>query len=86
MTLYGCGLGIALALAGTLTACGGSSSETPPPLQPDPKGFRYSGVSAVTHETSDAGLPPSTRDSDSDDDDKPRAPARSTWGEAPPRH
>jgi len=85
MTLYGCGLGIALALAGTLIACGGSSSETPPPLQPDPKGFRYSGVSAFTHEASDAGVTPTARDSDTDDD-KPRAPARSTWGGPAPRH
>jgi hypothetical protein len=83
MTCHHCALGLALALA--LAACGGSSSETPPPLQPDPIGFHYAGVAAAERDTSDAGAEPVA--AGSDDDDKPRAPARATWGAAPPpRH
>jgi hypothetical protein len=76
------GLSIAMALALALAACGGSSSETPPPLEPDPRGFHYAGVSATQRDDSDAG--PQTTASDADDDDKPRAPARATWGASKP--
>jgi len=67
-------LGLALALM--LPACGGSSSETPPPLQPDPAGFHYAGVPASKHEDgADAG------DSEGDsDDDKPKRPAAGSPG------
>ncbi|MET0794931.1 MAG: hypothetical protein ABW061_25655 [Polyangiaceae bacterium] len=66
-------------------ACGGSSSETPPPLQPDPKGFRYAGVPvSATVAESDAGAQPAVNDPD--EDEKPRTPARSTWGSAKPGH
>ena len=71
-------------LAATLAACGGSSSETPPPLQPDPKGFRYSGTPVTpageaAAEVADAGPPLLA---DPDDDPKPGkgAPAPGTWG------
>ena len=84
MTLHGFLLGVALALACTQAACGGSSSETPPPLQPDPKGFHYAGVPAKEQETADAG--PESVANDSDDDDKPHPPARSTWGTPPLPH
>jgi hypothetical protein len=84
MTLHGFSLGVLLALAGTQAACGGSSSETPPPLQPDPKGFHYAGAAPLEREASDAGPAPVANDSD--DDDKPHAPARSTWGAPPPHH
>jgi hypothetical protein len=84
MTRDGLVLGLALVLA--LAACGGSSSETPPPLQPDPKGFYYAGVSAERErDTADGGTEPSLV-TDTDDDDKPHAPARSTWGAAAPHH
>ncbi|MES1172981.1 MAG: hypothetical protein ABUL62_01540 [Myxococcales bacterium] len=68
---------------GTLGACGGSSSETPPPLQPDPKGFHYASVPpppAVAE--GDAGGVPMA--SDLEDDEKPRAPGRATWGSPKP--
>jgi hypothetical protein len=82
MTRHGFVLGVALAVACAvgcaLAACGGSSSETPPPLQPDPEGFHYAGVHAAPREASDGGAAPAP--SDADDDEKPRAPARSTWG------
>ncbi len=64
-----------------LSACGGSASETPPPLQPDPKGFHYASASPlapVSATESDAGaLSPSN---ESDVEERPHAPARSTWG------
>ncbi|HTA90792.1 MAG TPA: hypothetical protein VK745_14475 [Polyangiaceae bacterium] len=82
MTRHGFVLGVALAAA--LAACGGSSSETPPPLQPDPQGFHYAGVTASVPEASDAGSAPAS--ADSDDDEKPHAPARATWGGNTPHH
>jgi hypothetical protein len=45
-------------LAARLLACGGSSSETPPPLEPDPRGFHYTGVSAFEREPSTASTAP----------------------------
>jgi hypothetical protein len=84
MTLHGRWLFVAVAVAGAVTACGGSSSETPPPLQPDPKGFLYAGASASARDTSDAGPAPALLDPS--DDAAPRAPARSTWGTPPARH
>jgi hypothetical protein len=74
-------------LAAALAACGGSSSETPPPLQPDPLGFHYAPPpppSPMVVEEGDAGVLPLSKALD--DDERPRAPARSTWGAAPPKH
>lgn len=85
-------IGSLCAVAGSIligvAGCGGSSSETPPPLEPDPEGFNYAG-----------GRAPRQRDfvqaepQDEEDDDevrpkraKPSKPARpngkapSTWG------
>ncbi|HEX3776272.1 MAG TPA: hypothetical protein VHV51_17490 [Polyangiaceae bacterium] len=77
-------LGIVFAFA--LCACGGSSSETPPPLQPDPAGFHYAGVSAAASAPLDAGVEPTRHHAnEEDDDDEPRTPARSTWGTPSPR-
>ncbi len=74
----------ALAVVLTLAACGGSSSETPPPLQPDPAGFHYAGVSASKPEDpTDAGAEPAS--DDSDDEAKPKRPASSTWGGSAPK-
>src|SRR6185369_4439288 len=54
-SLFGFGAVLALPALAALAACGGSSSETPPPLQPDPAGFRYaSGSPARVAEASDA--------------------------------
>ena len=78
---------LALGAVGSLGACGGSSSETPPPLQPDPKGFRYASVpvnQASPSADSDAGALPLSNDLD--EEEKPRAPARSTWGSPKPSH
>jgi hypothetical protein len=73
--------------AGALAACGGSSSETPPPLQPDPVGFRYaSTVPARVAEESDAGAATQTAPESTDVDPRPRVPARSTWGSSAAAH
>ncbi|HET7536176.1 MAG TPA: hypothetical protein VFJ90_06965 [Candidatus Didemnitutus sp.] len=74
--------------ASALAACGGSSSETPPPLQPDPAGFRYASLApAQEEEESDAGNAPRSQPARSESaptgieaSPKPRVPARSTWG------
>jgi len=76
-----------------LAACGGSSSETPPPLQPDPVGFRYASIAPTkVAEESDASnaprTPPSARPASPapEANPKPRVPARSTWGYSSPAH
>ena len=73
-----------LVAAFAFIACGGSSSETPPPLQPDPAGFHYAGVPASKHDdVADAGS--ETASDSSDDDDKPKRPASTTWGAGNPK-
>jgi len=74
-------LAVAVGVAGTLAACGGSSSETPPPLEPDPRGFHYAPALPPAATESDAGAAPSSRGLD-DDDEKPHTKASSTWGAA----
>jgi hypothetical protein len=59
-------------IAMTALACGGSSSETPPPLQPDPAGFRYASKATPRAAAGDGGL--SSITNDPDDDGKPPAP------------
>jgi len=75
-------LSFGLAVSFALSGCGGSSSETPPPLQPDPTGFHYAGVPASKHEDlADAG----DNDNDNDSDvHKPKRPAANSAGEAFP--
>ncbi len=71
---------LALGASFTLAACGGSSSETPPPLEPDPRGFHYAPAQADMND-SDAGDAPRTVVPGTDDDEpKPRSKASSTWG------
>ena len=80
-SLFGFGAVLALPTLAALAACGGSSSETPPPLQPDPVGFRYASAAPTRMvEASDAGDAPRTIPDITDVDPTPRVPARSTWG------
>ena len=73
---------LAVAVAGALAACGGSSSETPPPLEPDPRGFHYAPALPQAAGESDAGAAPSSSNFGDDDDEKPHTKASSTWGAA----
>lgn len=66
--------------------CGGSSSETPPPLEPDPESSRYTGPRFPGASDAAATTPAPTPDED-DAPVRPRKPAVSTWGSgraAPP--
>jgi len=75
------GAALALGMLAALAACGGSSSETPPPLQPDPAGFRYASAAPVrVADDSDGGAARSSGSEATDLDPQPRVPARSTWG------
>lgn len=78
------GAALALGMLAAFAACGGSSSETPPPLQPDPAGFRYASAAPLRiGDDNDAGSAPSTRSENSQASEvgpQPRVPARSTWG------
>jgi hypothetical protein len=65
-------------LSASLAACGGSSSETPPPLEPDPHGFHYASPPPVATVESDAGDAPTIFPAD--DDAKARPQADPTWG------
>jgi len=77
----------ALAALAALAACGGSSSETPPPLQPDPVGFRYASATPVRIiDDSDAGAAPSRSSEATEVEPQPRVPARSTWGSGSAQH
>jgi len=71
-----------------LAACGGSSSETPPPLQPDPTGFRYAPTTPVRlADESDAGEAPRGPDlKELDATVKPRVPAQPSGSSAPAAH
>lgn len=66
-------------------ACGGSSSETPPPLQPDPTSARYTGP-RMPNPADDAAPPASAEPVEDDADDQPRKPAAATWGTGKATH
>ena len=72
---------VVVAISGVLAGCGGSSSETPPPLEPDPRGFHYAPSLPPSGSESDAGAAPSSSNL-GDDDEKPHTKASSTWGAA----
>jgi hypothetical protein len=59
--------------------CGGSSSETPPPLLPDPTSARYTGPRMPSAADDVASTAPAEREED-DAAEQPRRPAAATWG------
>ena len=64
--------------------CGGSSSETPPPLEPDPTLGRYTGPRLPSAED-DAPAPSLARDPELEAAPTlPTKPARATWGSGKP--
>jgi hypothetical protein len=66
-------------LLGWVVGCGGSSSETPPPLEPDPTLGRYAGPRMPSKED-DAPPPPAAEPDEDDLPPKVVTPARTTWG------
>jgi hypothetical protein len=73
---------LVLLALGASPACGGSSSETPPPLEPDPRGNNYLGHSgqATADADLDAGTVRSSRPRRSNDVQPGKSSAPSTWG------
>jgi len=59
--------------------CGGSSSETPPPLAPDPTSARYTGP-RIPSAAEDAATAAAEPDSAEDDTQRPQHAAAATWG------
>jgi hypothetical protein len=76
-------IALALLLLSSSLGCGGSSSETPPPLEPDPTSGRYLGPRFPKAEAAPA---PAAAAPDDEDDApvKPRRAAPSTWGSGKP--
>lgn len=69
---------LAFLLPLTALACGGSSSETPPPLEPDPTSARYTGPRLPR---ADDPQPAAAAEPDEDDlPVQPRHAAPATWG------
>ncbi len=66
------------ALSLLAVGCGGSSSETPPPLLPDPTSARYTGP-RMPNAAGDVASPAPAEPED-DTAEKPRRPAAATWG------
>ena len=77
-------LGLPLLAATLLAACGGSSSETPPPLQPDPAMRRYTGPRvARAGEPQPESVPAEGGEAAAGEDSAAApsgAPAPGTWG------
>jgi hypothetical protein len=70
---------MALLLSLLSVACGGSSSETPPPLEPDPTSLRYTGPRLPSAD--DTPAPAAAPEPDEDDVPvTPKKPAAGTWG------
>ena len=59
--------------------CGGSSSETPPPLEPDPTSLRYTGPRLPSADATPAPAAAAAPDED-DLPATPKKPAAGTWG------
>gem|GEM_PF-1245787 len=77
---------VLVAAVSSLVACGGSSSETPPPLQPDPAGFRYAPAFSrpVVEESDSSEAPRTNADGATDPNAAPRPLAPAPSGTASP--
>ncbi|HEY2409098.1 MAG TPA: hypothetical protein VGI10_24000 [Polyangiaceae bacterium] len=79
-------IGLRLLVSGLVllggAACGGSASETPPPLEPDPRGNNYLGNyghASVAGDADAGALRPAVR-SGSAGSEPPASRAAATWG------
>ena len=71
----------ALPMLLTSVSCGGSSSETPPPLEPDPTSFRYTGPRMPTPAKEEAAAAAVTEPEESAPIAAPAGKAAAgTWG------
>jgi hypothetical protein len=75
---------LALLLSLAALGCGGSSSETPPPLEPDPTSGRYTGPRLPNAADDAAADAAAALGPDANADDaallRPQRPATATWG------
>jgi hypothetical protein len=65
------------------SGCGGSSSETPPPLEPDPESGRYTGPRVDADEPARLKEPEPLPEEEPLSE-QPRRPAAATWGSGKP--
>lgn len=73
--------GLSLWLLVTGSGCGGSSSETPPPLEPDPTLARYTGPRLPKKVGPDSVSTKEPEPAVEDDEPaRPSRPAPATWG------
>jgi hypothetical protein len=76
--------GLVLALMVFVSGCGGSSSETPPPLEPDPQNlYRGTGAPFIPKQRPQPAVDAEGKEVEADDDPQTRAkkPVPSTWGD-----
>ena len=76
---------LSLLLSLCAVACGGSSSETPPPLPPDPTSARYTGP-RMPNPADDVAAEAPAEAAENEADDLPRKPAAATWGSGKATH
>ena len=74
---------LVLCLALLAAGCGGSSSETPPPLEPDPTSSRYTGP-RVTTGSEESAPRPAASEAEDPLPEQPSQSARATWGSGKP--
>jgi len=68
------------AVAVLAVGCGGSSSETPPPLLPDPTSASYTGPRMPSAADDVAAPAPAPAEPEDQRLDEPRRPGKATWG------
>lgn len=81
MRRFGSALSVCLAVYFSSVGCGGSSSETPPPLEPDPTSFRYTGPRMPSNDEPAAAAEPAPLETNEEQlPPAPGKPAAPTWG------
>lgn len=82
--LLDCRTLLPIVVSGAVLSCGGSSSETPPPLEPHPLNLHYSRAATTLGEPEPVATATATgqvpRDVPEDEVDEPVINAPRTWG------